>query len=124
MLIKINTSTNEALAILKDMPLEAIIRDYVNSRLSSTQQHITTVEMDYCPDDPEVTIDYSMLEEHFDTHLGQSYTRSLTDNSGCSMGRANRSWLSPQRVTEIVHDVLADAGVTIVGEAPEEDEDE
>lgn len=122
MLIKVNTSTHEADGIIQNMPLEAMIRDYVSARISSPE--VITVEMDYCPDDPEVTIDYSTLEEHFDRHLGQSYTRSLTDNSGCSMGRANRSWLSPQRVTEIVHDVLANAGVTIVGEAQEDEDTE
>lgn len=46
------------------------------------------------------------LDDLFDQLLGQTYTASMSDRAGCSMGRHNSTWLSPQLVTQIVDAVL------------------
>lgn len=55
-----------------------------------------------------------MLNDIFKEMLGQTYERSLDDDSGCSMGRNNGVWLSPQLITQIV-DVVIDE-FSLIGE--------
>jgi len=62
------------------------------------------------------------LNDIFEEMLGQTFVESQNDNSGCSMGRANSTWLCPDLVTRIVEEVLQLAGAEIVGQAvPVED---
>lgn len=121
MLIKVNTSTHEADGILNNMPLEAMIRDYLSARISLPE--VITVEMDYEPEESQPCIRYEDLDEIFNDHLGQSYNQSLTDNSGCYINIRGRTWLSPQKVTEIIQAVLDNVSVTIEGEPVEEDDE-
>lgn len=103
-----------------------LISDRTTQFLSTTGETFTICEdgfEGYDDDHDEPSIDRTTLNEIFDQHLGQSYDRSLEDNSGCSIGRRNGSWLSPQRVTKIVQDVLDNLGVTVIGEPTDEDED-
>lgn len=63
------------------------------------------------------------LNEIFDKHLGQNFEESLDDRQGCSMGRANGTWLCPKLITELVIEVLESQGVELEDEDPEPDVD-
>ena len=47
------------------------------------------------------------LDYIFNELLGQSYTESLEDEGGCSMGRSNSTWMSPHLICRIVQEVVS-----------------
>lgn len=59
------------------------------------------------------------LNEIFEELLGQSFTESIKDRQGCSMGRGNGVWLCPKLLTEIVTCALNESGVQIIKESIE-----